>query len=358
MDDLDSPGSVPAAPDAGGTLAEPGPDHDGMSPDERRQAYRARRSQRAGGRRAARRSGGTPAGASVWFVVALVALIVIGVVGWLGYGAVTERARAEGRLNDGLELLKKADIVVVRTDQVIGGQLTADMAEAAAAAERDLPGAQKDLDAAAKLLALARADLRPEDQALADAARASAQARTAMLAQAAPLLSANRKAAGALGPSGEAWQMMLEAAATADSAVQKYNLRTEAGVKESNRLTGEADTRMRKARDLMSQAASSFPEAGLGLYVEYADDEIKALAKSKETNAAWLAGDKSKANDLAKEFNKLEDEASALAKNLDAPSAAISKAFDLLVVEANAAYQQARSKAADADAKLTELTAR
>lgn len=357
MDDLDTQLPAGGPNDTGTGPADTGPDHDAMTPDERREASRARRSSRTGGRRASRRSGGGSAGTLVWVAVAVVALAVVGVVGWLGYGAVSERASAESRLSDGLALLKKADIVVVRTDQVIGAPLTADTAETAASAERDLPGAQKDLDRAAKLLALARADLRPEDQNLADAARASAQARIAMLAQAAPLLSANGKAAGALNPADRSWTLMLEAAKLADDAVKQYNLSTAAGVKESDKLTAQADSKMREARGLMSEAASSFPEAGLGLYVEYADDEIRALAKSKETNAAWLAGNKSKANTLAKEFNKLENEAAALAKKLDAPSVAISKAFDLLVLDASVTYQQARTKAADADAKLGALTA-
>lgn len=318
----------------------------GSDPDASERPERPRRPVR---RRRAKRSGGA---AWLWLIVALVVVFALSAAAWYGLRAAGERAEATRRLDEGLQLLKDADEVVVAADTIIGGDISSDTASQVVETDASLSTAQEQLNRAAELFALAREDLRPEDVALADAARASAQARSTMLAKAGPLMEANAKASLALAPSTSAWDLMLEAQTLADGSVKQYNLHTEAGVKESDKLIAQAEAKLKEAHGLMSEAASDFPEAGLGVYITYADLELSALAKAKEINAKWLAGDKSEANEMLTEFNRRESKASSLGTKLEAPSLLIGQAFDLLTMDNLPAYQDARDAATKADQAL------
>lgn len=328
------------------TVAGPGDGPEGGGP--RRRAGTARRARRS----ETRRGGGAYI---AWAFAILVAIGGLGVGVWFGLRAMSERTEATRRLEEALTALREADGVVVQVDSVIGGEISSDAASMAIEARSALESAVEEHEAAAELLALARPGLSDGDRGLADAARASAQARAQMLRRAEPLLDANRKAALALGPSAESWQLMLDAQKLADDAVKQYNLHTEAGVRQSDALTSRAREKLERARALMSSAASAFPEAGLETYVGYADAELAALAKSKTINAAWLKGDKASANSMLGDFNDLESKASGIGKKLEAPSAPISKAFDLLIADVLPTYQEARDAAAKADEALVSL---
>ncbi len=258
-------------------------------------------------------------------------------------------------MNRGLELLRRSDPAVVRMDELIGGEISAATATDAVEAGSVLVEASAQLEQASKLLAVARDGVSASDRDLVEAALAAARARADLIAKGAPLLAVNAKAAAALGPSGEAWAMMLDAEKAADEAVAQYNLHTDAGAKQSDVLTDRSAGKLKAARALMSRAASAFPEAGLEIYLSYADEELKALAKSKEVNAAWLKGEKTKANELLKEFNRLESAASVLGRKLEAPSSVVSKAYDLLVADLLPAYSEARVAATGADEGLNSL---
>ncbi len=265
------------------------------------------------------------------------------------------RAEATADMNRGLELLRRSDPAVVRMDELIGGEISAATATDAVEAGSVLVEASAQLEQASKLLAVARDGVSASDRDLVEAALAAARARADLIAKGAPLLAVNAKAAAALGPSGEAWAMMLDAEKAADEAVAQYNLHTDAGAKQSDVLTDRSAGKLKAARALMSRAASAFPEAGLEIYLSYADEELKALAKSKEVNAAWLKGEKTKANELLKEFNRLESAASVLGRKLEAPSSVVSKAYDLLVADLLPAYSEARVAATGADEGLNSL---
>lgn len=328
------------------TIAGAGEDTGEGQPPRRTET--ARRSRRSAGRR----GGGVYA---AWAFALLVAVAGLGAGTWFGLRAMSERAESTRKLEQALAALTDADAVVVEVDSVIGDEISSDAASKAIDAQGALQGAIAEHEQAAELLALARGGLSDEDRELADAARASAQARAQMLRRAEPMLEANRKAAIALGPSAESWQLMLDAQKLADDAVKQYNLHTQAGVKQSETLTGQARQKLERARELMSSAASAFPEAGLETYLGYADAEMAALAKSKQINAAWLKGDKAGANAMLGDFNELESKASAIGRKLEAPSAPISKAFDLLIADVLPAYQEARDAAAKADEALVSI---
>lgn len=311
------------------------------------QATGARRSRRE--RRRARRPWG------VWVIVGAVVLTAAGAGAFVGLRGLAARADALTKLQRGLELLREADPAVVRMDEVIGGDISSGTVAAAVEAEAGLASARRQLEEAARLLAAARGGVPAGDRELAEAARLAANARASLLKKGAPLLAVNTKAALALKPASESWQMMLDSQRLADGAVAQYNLHTEAGVRKSDTLAAQATEKLKAARALMSEAASAFPEAGLGVHLAYADSELAALAKAKAVNAAWLKGDKVKANELLREFNRLESKASGLGRKLEAPSAAISKAYDLLVIDLLPAYSEARTAATAADEALNSL---
>lgn len=285
--------------------------------------------------------------------VTLVLLIVFASAGYIGTHAISRRFEGARKLDEAQRLLERADTVVIALDEVVRGQLSADLAERAGAIRSDLPGATEDLKRAIDLIDQANDSVTENEQKSSMLLRDAAVARLDMLGPADAILEANAKAGTSLDPAKQGWALVLSAEKTADEAVAEYNKLTKESVTKSGQLSAQADAKLKDARSYFSEAATAFPEAGFDKYLAFIDGKIALIGISQQSNAAWLAGRVADANALIAAYNTEEQKVIVAAKALPAtPANAVADAYERLVKAKTDAYFEARKAATKADAAL------
>jgi len=293
-----------------------------------------------------------------WIVLGVIlALVVLGAIGWYGYQLTTTRSAAQDTLAEATALIESADKVVLEIDEIVRAEVTAEVGEQATDVQPKVDPAVADLDAAITMLDAVKPDLRDEDIERADALIASAEARLKMLEQAAPILEANAAAGAAIDPAEKGWALALDGEKLADQSVAEYNKLTKDSVSKSATLTAQSEAKFKEARTEFETAHAAYPAAGLDVYVVYIDQKLAALALSRKADQAFIAGDNAKANEFSNQYNAKDKQVIELAKKLpDSPSAAIADAYEKEAGEPTRLYFEARAEATDADAALRALS--
>jgi len=176
-----------------------------------------------------------------------------------------------------------------------------------------------------------------------------------MMQQAPTILRLNQGAAEALTPAREGWDRVIAADKKSDQAVAEYNRLTTSGVRRSSTLNNQVATELASARVAFEQAERLFPEAHFEVYIAYVDARIALNALSRQSDAAWLKGDKAKANSITASYNAQDARAIQQARALpESPEKAIATAFETAGQKPMEAYYKARDAATDADKALRE----
>lgn len=305
-------------------------------------------------------SGGPRKGLIVAAVtVAAVALIALGVAGWMYYETTTTQRAAVELLEEATALVESADVVVLDFDDIVRAEIDSEMVTRTVEVAAAVPGAVDELEEALALIDESLGNLPDDEIAYARALQSSAAARLEMFEQAAPILDANKKAASALGPATRAWALVLEANDLSRQAVEEYNKLTSESVTRSAELTRQSNGKATEAKALFSEAATGFPEADLSMYIEYTEAKLAALAISKQADEAFLGNRLAEANKLGDRFNVAEKALAEKAKELpDTPAEPIAAAYQKLAGAATESYFQARARATEADARLREADGR
>jgi hypothetical protein len=287
--------------------------------------------------------------------VAVIAIIALGVAGWMYYETTASQRAAVELLEEATALVESADAVVLDLDEVVRAEIDSEMTTRVVEVAAVVPRAVDELEEALALIDESLEDLPDDEIAYARALESSAKARLEMLEQAEPILDANGKAAAALGPATDGWALVLEANELSRQAVEEYNKLTRESVTRSAELTRESNGKVTEAKALFSEAATGFPEADLSMYIEYCDAKLAALLISKEADEAFLGNRPAEANTLSNRFNEAEKELAEKARELpDSPAEPIAAAYEALAGGATDAYFQARARATEADARLRE----
>ncbi|MDO8986653.1 MAG: hypothetical protein Q7V14_00315 [Coriobacteriia bacterium] len=308
--------------------------------------------------RGRRSSAGKRGLGGVWITLAvIVALAILGAVGWYGYQAKVTRSAASEKLAEATGLIESADEVVLQIDEVVRAEVTANVGRKAAEAKTKFDGASADLDSAITMLEQAKPDLSEAEVLRANALANSAKARITMLGQASPILDANVAAGSAIDPAQEAWTLMLDAEKIADESVKEYNKLTKDAVSKSATLTVSAEAKFKESRLKFDEAHKAFGAAGLDVYLTYIDQKLAALALSRQADTSFVAGNNAQANEYSNQYNVKDKQVIELAKKLPAsPSAVIADAYEKQAGEATKAYFQAREEATSADDELRALS--
>lgn len=297
--------------------------------------------------------------AIVAIVVACIALIALGIAGWMYYETTTAQRAAVDKLEDATALVESADAVVLDLDEIVRSEISSELVTRTVEVAEAVPGAVDELEEALALIDESLVDLPDDEIAYARALQSSARARLEMLEYAEPILDANRKAASALGPATRGWALILEANDLSRKAVEEYNKLTRESVTRSAELTRESNEKVKRASELFSEAATGFPEADLSMYVEYAEEKAAALAISMQADEAFLANRPAEANTLGDRFNEAEKQLAEKARELpDSPAEPIAAAYEKLAGASTESYFQARARATEADARLREADGR
>lgn len=291
-----------------------------------------------------------------WTALVAMVLVSLGVAGILGWRSVSAHLDAAKRLDQATVMVESADRSVIAIDEVIRAELTPAVGRKAREIGPAVVRAKRQLSDALELIDRATPKLNDEERRRADLLRTTAEAKISMLEQAPTILSANVKAAEAQPLAEDAWARTVAADKLADSAVSSYNKLTKAGVQVSAVGNAKAEQGLKQARDLFSQAATAFPEAGMSRYVAYVDQKLVQVAISRQSDAAWLAGRLARANTLIAAYNAADARGVAMAKTLPAtPATAIADAYKKAAETATDAYFEARRRASAADQRIKAL---
>ena len=291
---------------------------------------------------------------TVWVWILFVVAMLLAAGGALyGYQLVLDRSAATENLDEATALVEKADEVVLEVDDIILTPIDPAVGERAAAALETTTQATADLEEAIRLIDEAMPDLPDEEIDRAQALRDSAEARVAMLTLATPILQANVKAAEAMTPAMEGWDLLLEAEELSDQAVTEYNKLTKDAVRKSKTLTESSQKKTTEAKAKFEAAAVAYPEAEFTPYIEYCDAKLAALAISIKADDAYLADKPEEANKLSDDYNKADKALVEQAKGLpDSPADVISEAYEAEAGETTEVYFVARERATEADDRL------
>lgn len=293
---------------------------------------------------------------TVWSVLIVAGLVVVVVAGIAGWRVMSARLESARQLDSALVLVESADRTVIAVDEVVRAEVTPAVGQKAAELSPTISTATGQLSDAVKLIDAARPDLNDKERRKAALLRTTAKAKLAMLEQAPVILAANVKVAQSIPLAEKAWEQTVAAGKLADEAVASYNKLTKAGAQISAVKNAQAEKGFISARDLFSQTATAFPEAGMDRYITYVDQKLAQVAISRKSDAAYLAGNLVLANSYIAAYNAADAKAIALVKALPTtPMVAIADAYKRVADSATDTYYEARTKASDADQALQAM---
>lgn len=289
-------------------------------------------------------------------LIALLIAAVLGGVAYLAYDVIAGRARAQDDLEEAIGLVRDADEAVLAVDDVVQAEVEPGLGPRADDAGEMVPGALDDVREAVDLVDGAYDRLPETDQEIADAVRASAEARKDMLQVATEIVEMNADAARAVEPARRGVDAILAAADLETRAVERFNEHTEEGVTASTQLTQQAIDEYEAAKAAFEQAGERFEAADFDPFIDYVEAKTELLGFSKRVDETWLSGDVEEANDMLDELSTREEEVAALAAELpESGTAPIADAYDELAAEPTQEYLDARKEATEADEELRRL---
>lgn len=292
----------------------------------------------------------------LWSLIML-AVVVLGVGGFIGYRTLTARGAAESKLAEATKLVEGADQIVLDTDEIVRSEIDATSGEEASRLATDVPDAAAALDRAVGMIDEALPDLSEDGRPQAEALKASAAARLEMLELSLPILAATTKAAGAVGPATEAWTLIVDGEKLSDNAVAEYNKLNKNGVENAKKFSKQAQDKLAAGKAQLKIAMNAFPEADMQPYVDYVDSKLASIALSIKADDAYLANKMSDANSYSDKFNAAEKKLGERAKKLPGPPAdVVATTYESLAGTQTDAYFKARDTASEADADLKALS--
>jgi hypothetical protein len=249
--------------------------------------------------------------------------------------------------------LDQAAGTVAGIDKTVTVQLSADAAPTLPSVAAEILVARRELSQASQLLDDAGPHLTDDEQRRAELAHAAIGARLTMIKNAPPILVASTRAVRAKAFADRGWQLTLRANTTQTNASRSYQLQTASAVETASASIGVIQGELSDARDLYSQAASAFPDAGFQSYVAYVGLRAIDAGELQQAATAWLGGDAALARMSYSRYRALAAKSAAAAKSLPyAPGTATGRAFRAIAGLATSAYTKARRQAIDAEAAL------
>ena len=289
----------------------------------------------------------------VWLILIALGIVALTAVGVFGSRIVGGRLEAARQLDRATLLVERAGNAVVAIDEVVRADVSPEVAVKARDVGTRVAPARLLLEEALRLADSAMPRLTDDEQRRATLLKDAAAARIEMLDVAPAILAANIKAADAMPLATEAWVSIVAAGGLSDRAVAEYNRLTKTGVQASVTFNNQADGNLLNARDLLSRAATAFPEAGVQRYDTYVGQKLRQVALLRQADIAWLAGRIAEANTLIVTYNAQGAVSVAALKQLPAtPSVAVADAYKRLTDLPTASYFRARTKASTADKAL------
>ena len=287
-------------------------------------------------------------------------LAIVGIFVFLGattIGTMAQRQRGgEVAIASALSLLEQSDAAIVALDNAVDAPASSDAASVNAIIE-DVSAASSLLDRAANS-AEAATTLDAEDaiKESASVIKESVAARKQLIEQGRLILTESVAAKKATTFLERAWESIIAADALARDAATLAEQGTSASIEGANEASTKALAGFQEALVLVRQAKTAYPKADYALLEEYVVMRSNAQQNALVGNAAQLSQDMKTLEANSAAYNEAEALAAEIAAQLPSnPAQPVVDAFATHGGAAHDAYQQARQRAAQADASVRQV---
>lgn len=262
------------------------------------------------------------------------------------------RLDAVKQIDQAQALLTQAKGTIAPIDKLVNAQLSPAAAPTVPSVSAETLVARRELGQADRLISTGMPHLTEDEQKRARLLQTAIAARRTMIDRAPAILVASTKAVQAKAIADQGWQLANWNADTA--ALNNYDRHVASGVESASVAASVLKGRFAEARDLFSQAASAFPEAGLDRYAACADLKRRAMIALASASTLWLAHNLNAAGTAMSQCQALDDQAKAAFYKLPgAPGFATGQGFRTIAGASVDAYTKAKQQAAAADKALS-----
>ena len=210
-------------------------------------------------------------------------------------------------------------------------------------------------DAIAALEALVPSLSDNKDKEAAHQAITAARARLNMLESGVGIIDESLMATEAFAQTQKGWKKLIDADAAAREATSWLRDMSKENVKASLARSSEAVTLLSEAHSLFSQAHEGYPSLDLQDLIDYAAKREEAQNTAIMADQAYLDRDKEMLEQRNAEYNRLEEEAAALAEKMgDDPAQKVVDLYNASIAEDVQSYDAERVKAGNADTFLRD----
>lgn len=210
-------------------------------------------------------------------------------------------------------------------------------------------------DAIAALEALVPSLSDNKDKEAAHQAITAARARLNMLESGVGIIDESLMATEAFAQTQKGWKKLIDADAAAREATSLLRDMSKENVKASLARSSEAVTLLSEAHSLFSQAHEGYPSLDLQDLIDYAAKREEAQNTAIMADQAYLDRDKEMLEQRNAEYNRLEEEAAALAEKMgDDPAQKVVDLYNASIAEDVQSYDAERVKAGNADTFLRD----
>lgn len=294
------------------------------------------------------------------FSIAVVAAVCLGAAGVGGYWAYQQYEKLStsvGVLHEACSLIEQSDKTTVAIDEYFQDAFGDDTVSRAQSLSAAIPDAKDQLESARVYAQKAESELdgSQRDKEAAQRTLNAVAARESLLDLADQRMKEDVVAKQAIDTMNEAWEDIQEGNALLAQAATVVSDTTAENVAKSTEFTTSAQSQFSKAKDAIAKAKEQYPSADYAASLAYVEKRITATNEALASNAAILIQDKSTAESHNDAYNKADQEAVAMAKELPKQfSQPVVDAYSAATADLVSQYEALRSDAASNDAYLRE----
>lgn len=289
--------------------------------------------------------------------VVVVCLCAVGVGGYWAYQKYERLSTSVGVLHEACGLIEQSDKTTVAIDEYFQDPFDDDTISRAQQLSAAIPDAKEQLESARVYAQKAESELdgSQRDKEAAQRTLNAVASRENLLDVADKRMKEDIVAKQGIDAMNEAWSHIQEGNALLAQAATVVSDTTAENVGKSTEFTTSAQAQFSKAKDSIAEAKKIYPAANYDDELAYIEKRMTAINEALASNAAILIQDKSTAEAHNDAYNKADQEAVALAKELPKQfSQPVADVYSATTADLVSQYESLRADAASNDAYLRE----
>lgn len=289
--------------------------------------------------------------------VVIVCLCAVGVGGYWAYQKYERLSTSVGVLHEACGLIEQSDKTTVAIDEYFQDPFDDNTISRAQQLSAAIPEAKEQLESARVYAQKAESELdgSQRDKEAAQRTLNAVASREALLDTADKRMKEDITAKQGIDAMNEAWSCIQEGNALLAQAATVVSDTTAENVGKSTEFTTSAQAQFAKAKEAIAEAKKIYPSANYDDSLAYIEKRMTAINEALASNAAILIQDKSTAEAHNDAYNKADQEAVALAKELPKQfSQPVVDVYSASTADLVSQYEDLRADAASNDAYLRE----